>query len=154
MRLASICTERLATIPHSPQPQARPSATKATASRDTYDANAGAAVARAANYFCKLQSAWSRSRDHRTRIANSCDASKVQLQVTTESFRLPSQRCATEALRMFWEFCSIPWLGNAASVLCNRPAPILERITCRAPSSPPRVRENCECGRCGGCSKR
>ena len=52
----------------------------------TYDANASVAVTHAAKYFCKLCSACSRSRDHRKRIANSCDAKKVQLQVTTESF--------------------------------------------------------------------
>ena len=105
--LQGICTERLSTITHSPRAQAHPSRTKATASRDMYDANAGAAVARAAKYFCKLHSAWSRSRDHRKRIANSCDANKVQLQITTGLRPRSSQRCATDALRMLcmsWQY--------------------------------------------------
>ena len=128
--------------------------TKATNSRDPDAANDGTAVARAAKYSCKLYSAWSRSRDHRKRIANSCDANKVQLQVTTESLRRSSQRCATEALRMLWEFCFTSCLGNPDSVFFNHTAPILERFTCRPHPSPPRVQDNCECGRCGGWTKR
>ena len=46
--------------------------TKATNSRDPDAANDGTAVARAAKYFCKLYSAWSRSREHRKRITNNC----------------------------------------------------------------------------------
>ena len=86
--------------------------------------------------------------------ANNCDANKMELQVTTESLRRSSQRCATEALRMLWEFCFTSCLGNPHSVLFNHTAPILERFICRPHPSPPRVQDNCECGRCGGWTKR
>ena len=74
--------------------------TKATNSRDTDDANDGAAVACAAKNFCKLYSAWSRSRKHRKRIANTANASQTHCKRLSHRFAMRLAGACT------WRRCS------------------------------------------------
>ena len=93
--------------------------------------------------------------------ANTANASQTtarcQQNATASYHGIPSKikpalryRSPAHALGILLHFMS--WQSRTS--FFNHTAPILERFTCRQHPSPPRVQDNCECGRCGGWTKR